>query len=86
MYIEDQHFKRVYDVTDVGLRDAMDLFYLNGQMSGDTLRMDERDLRGGQLYVTQSKTGARSSGSWQWCSNALRLERRDTRFGRRSSL
>lgn len=59
VYIEDQLFKKVYDVAEVGLQDAMDLFYLTGQRPGDTLRMDERDLRDGQLYVTQSKTGAK---------------------------
>lgn len=46
-------------MAEVGLQDAMDLFYLTGQRPGDTLRMDERDLRDGQLYVTQSKTGAK---------------------------
>ncbi|HTN66558.1 MAG TPA: tyrosine-type recombinase/integrase, partial [Burkholderiaceae bacterium] len=40
-------------------RDAMDLAYLTGQRPADTLKFDERDIRDGQLTVTQNKTGAK---------------------------
>lgn len=58
-YIEDAVFQAVHAAADVGLRDAMDLAYLTGQRVGDTLRMDERDIREGFLFVTQSKTKAK---------------------------
>ncbi|NUU39448.1 tyrosine-type recombinase/integrase [Pseudomonas sp. C2B4] len=38
------------------LRDALDLFYLTAQRIADTLKMDERDIRDGQLSVRQGKT------------------------------
>ncbi len=59
VYIEDDLFKRVYDKADPGLQDAMDLFYLTGQRVTDTIKMDERDIRGRELWITQGKTGAK---------------------------
>lgn len=59
VYIEDALYAKVHDKADQGLRDAMDLAYLTGQRVGDTLRMDERDIREGFIAVTQSKTGAK---------------------------
>ncbi|MFG0418040.1 tyrosine-type recombinase/integrase [Pseudomonas sp. zjy_8] len=59
VYIEDSLFHAVYSKADSGLRDAMDLVYLTGQRPGDTLRMDERDIRDGHLHVKQSKTGTK---------------------------
>lgn len=37
-YAEDELFQRVYEKADVGLQDAMDLFYLTGQRIADTLK------------------------------------------------
>lgn len=37
----------------------MDLAYLGGQRVSDTLKMDERDVRGGFLHVHQAKTGTK---------------------------
>lgn len=59
VYIEDDLYAKVYAVADQGLRDAMDLFYLTGQRVADTLRMDERDIKDGQLWVAQRKTSAK---------------------------
>lgn len=59
VYVEDAMYKKVHDKACAGLRDAMDLAYLTGQRVGDTLRMDERDIREGFLFVTQSKTKAK---------------------------
>lgn len=59
VYIEDELFHAVYQVADQGLRDAMDLFYLTGQRVDDTVRMDERDIRNGEIQITQAKTGAK---------------------------
>lgn len=58
-YVEDELFQRVYEKADVGLQDAMDLFYLTGQRIADTLKMDERDVRDGRLAVQQGKTKAK---------------------------
>jgi len=57
VYIEDSMYDAVYAVADIGLQDAMDLAYLTGQRPGDTLRMDERDIKDGNLHVKQAKTG-----------------------------
>lgn len=59
VYIEDSLYDAVYAVAEVGLQDAMDLAYLTGQRPGDTLRMDERDLRDGILALRQAKTGTK---------------------------
>lgn len=59
VYIEDSMFQAVYQVGCTGLRDAMDLAYLTGQRVGDTLRMDERDIRDGHIAITQAKTKAK---------------------------
>lgn len=50
-------YDAVYAVADIGLQDAMDLAYLTGQRPGDTLRMDERDIKDVHLHVKQAKTG-----------------------------
>lgn len=59
VYIEDALYKLVYDQADVGLQDAMDLAYLTGQRVTDTRLMDERDVRDGQIWIKQAKTGAK---------------------------
>ncbi|RMU70947.1 Phage integrase:Phage integrase, N-terminal SAM-like protein [Pseudomonas syringae pv. apii] len=58
-YIEDEMFALVYGHAEQPLRDAMDLFYLTGQRIADTLKMDERDIRDGRLWVQQGKTNAK---------------------------
>jgi len=59
VYIEDSLYKLVHDHADVGLQDAMDLAYLTGQRVTDVRLMDERDIRDGQIWVTQGKTSAK---------------------------
>ncbi|MBX9913719.1 MAG: tyrosine-type recombinase/integrase [Pseudomonadaceae bacterium] len=59
VYVEDSLFQSVYEVADVGLKDAMDLAYLTGQRVTDTRLMDERDVRDGQIWIKQAKTGAK---------------------------
>lgn len=59
VYVEDETYKAVHDAADQPTRDAMDLAYLTGQRPADTLKYDERDIRDGQLSVTQNKTGAK---------------------------
>lgn len=59
VYVEDSIYRMVYEKAEVGLRDAMDLAYLTGQRVSDTLRMDERDVRDGQIWVVQGKTSAK---------------------------
>lgn len=59
VYIEDSLYKAVYDVAEIGLRDAMDLAYLTGQRVTDTRLMDERDVRDGFIWVKQAKTKAK---------------------------
>ncbi|WP_349631974.1 tyrosine-type recombinase/integrase [Burkholderia glumae] len=46
-------------MSDIPLREAMDLAYLTGQRPADVLKMDERDVRDGVVAVRQNKTGVR---------------------------
>lgn len=57
IYIEDDVYRAVYDSADQPLRDAMDLAYLTGQRPGDVLAMAETDIKDGEVWVEQAKTG-----------------------------
>jgi integrase len=59
VYVEDNLFAAVYAEADQALKDAMDLSYLAGQRVADTLKMDERHIKDGLLWVLQGKTGAK---------------------------
>jgi integrase len=59
VYVEDGLYATVYQKADAGLQDAMDLAYLTGQRVSDTLGMDERDVRDGQIWIVQGKTKAK---------------------------
>lgn len=56
VYVEDELFNLVYQKAEVGLKDAMDLAYLTGQRVTDTRLLDERDIRNGEIWITQGKT------------------------------
>jgi integrase len=58
IYVEDDTFKSVLDAADAPLRDALDLAYLTGQRPADVLKLDERDIKDGALWIKQNKTGA----------------------------
>lgn len=59
VYVEDDLFRRVWDAADEPTRDAMDLAYLTGQRPADTLKFMESDIRAGELWIQQGKTGKR---------------------------
>ncbi|WP_397448198.1 tyrosine-type recombinase/integrase [Pseudomonas sp. NA-150] len=59
VYVEDELFKLVYEKAEAGLKDAMDLAYLTGQRVTDTRLLDERDIRSGEIWITQGKTKAK---------------------------
>jgi integrase len=59
VYVEDDTFQKVWEMGDWPLRDAMDLAYLTGQRPSDTAGMSDHDIKGGDLEVKQSKTGAK---------------------------
>ncbi|SDV48676.1 Site-specific recombinase XerD [Chitinasiproducens palmae] len=56
VYVEDDIYKRVYEAADAAVRDALDLAYLTGQRPADTLAFDERDIKDGELWLSQGKT------------------------------
>lgn len=58
-YVKDAEFKKVWEVGNQTVRDAMDLAYLTAQRIGDVLTMQPSDDRGNVLMVKQNKTGAR---------------------------
>jgi integrase len=58
-YIDDETFKAVYDATDDATRDAMDIAYLTGQRPADVLKISLGDLKDGELWLQQNKTGTK---------------------------
>lgn len=58
-YIDDETFKAVYDAADEPTRDAMDIAYLSGQRPADVLKITRGDLKDGELWFTQNKTGTK---------------------------
>ena len=56
-YVEDAVFKAVWDAADDTVRDAMDIAYLIGQRPADVLKISRADMKGGEIWVTQNKTG-----------------------------
>ncbi len=57
IYIEDEIYQQVWDAADIPLRDALDLAYLTGQRPADVLKLDESDIKKGELWVKQDKRG-----------------------------
>lgn len=55
-YVDDQVWHSVYECSSEELQDALDLAYLTGQRPGDVLRMNERHVQAGALFVQQAKT------------------------------
>jgi len=55
-YVDDQVWHAVYECASEELQDALDLAYLTGQRPADVLRMNERDIQDGALFVQQAKT------------------------------
>ncbi|WP_246182341.1 tyrosine-type recombinase/integrase [Pandoraea capi] len=59
VYIEDDEYRLIHTHARQPLRDAMDLAYLTGQRPSDVLKMSERDISDGHLFVEQAKTRAK---------------------------
>ncbi|WP_175666013.1 tyrosine-type recombinase/integrase [Burkholderia ambifaria] len=59
VYVGDGLYKAVWEKADLPLREAMDLAYLTGQRPADVLKMDERDVRDGVVWIQQNKTRTR---------------------------
>lgn len=59
VYVEDDLFEKVYIAATVPVQEAMMLAYLTGQRPADTVKMNERDIKDGCIYVKQNKTGAK---------------------------
>jgi len=56
-YIDDIIYKAVWDAACEPLRNAMDIAYLIGQRPADVLKITRADIKEGELWVTQNKTG-----------------------------
>lgn len=55
-YVTNEEYLSVWKCADDATKDAMDIALLTGQREGDVLRLKESDIRGGILYIRQSKT------------------------------
>jgi integrase len=58
-YIDDATYAAVWTAAEVPLRDAMDLAYLTGQRPADVLKLARTDIKDGELFIKQNKTGKR---------------------------
>ena len=58
-YVTDAEFRAVHAKADATLRDAMDIALLTGQRPADVLKIQRGDIRDGELFVAQNKTGAK---------------------------
>lgn len=56
-YIEDEEFLAVWSKAHYTVQDTMDLAYLTGQRPADLLKVNRTDIRDGELWFTQNKTG-----------------------------
>ncbi len=56
-YIEHEEFLAVWKAAHYTVQDAMDLAYLTGQRPADLLKFNSSDIRNGELYLVQNKTG-----------------------------
>jgi integrase len=56
-YIEDDEFLAVWNAAHYTVQDAMDLAHLTGQRPADLLKINRGDIRNGELYLVQNKTG-----------------------------
>ncbi len=59
VYIDTAMYAAVYQHAGQPLRDFLDLLYLTGQRPADVVKMDERDIKDGVLYLSQNKTKTR---------------------------
>lgn len=56
-YIEDAEYELALKYADAPTRDALEMMYLTGQRPADALKMQEGDIKGNELHITQNKTG-----------------------------
>lgn len=59
VYIADEVYMAVWSCAEAPIRDALDLAYLTGQRPADVLSFTRADIRDGELWVEQIKTGAK---------------------------
>lgn len=58
-YVTDAEYRAVWERGGDILQDAMDLALYTGQRPGDVLAMTRHDIRDGELWIVQAKTGAK---------------------------
>lgn len=56
-YVEHEEFLAVWNHAHYTVQDAMDLALLTGQRPADLLKFNRSDMRYGELYLVQNKTG-----------------------------
>lgn len=58
-YVTDEEFRAVWHRAHFTVQDAMDLAYYTAQRPGDVIRLNRSDMRDGELWFKQAKTGQR---------------------------
>jgi len=58
-YVTHEEFLAVWQCAHFTVQDAMDLAYYTAQRPGDVIRLNRSDLRDGELWFKQAKTGQR---------------------------
>lgn len=80
VYVSSREFAAVWWHSTPELRDLLDLMILTGQREADVLKLRISDIRGGQLHITQNKTGAKVAinivGRLEWIIKRARTRQR----------
>ncbi|MCX7206069.1 MAG: tyrosine-type recombinase/integrase [Proteobacteria bacterium] len=59
VYVDGPEYMAVYNKADDALQEALDLAWLTGQRLADVLKFSETDIKNGELWLTQNKTGTK---------------------------
>lgn len=58
-YVTDEEFRAVWECAHFTVQDAMHIAYYTAQRPGDVIRINRSDIRDGDLWLKQAKTGQR---------------------------
>ncbi len=59
VYVDGPEYMAVYNKADVALQEAMDLAWLTAQRPADVLKISEVDIKNGEIWIKQNKTGTK---------------------------
>lgn len=70
VYVDGPEYMAVYNKVDVALQEAMDLAWLTAQRPADVLKISEVDIKNGEIWIKQNKTGTKLRIAVNWRAGA----------------